>query len=76
MWRRRRRRIRRRRRKRRRTSEEDKDEEDSKDFLDPEGELFMKYKRDRNNTPFCKLVPANASDLKLDHFMGQSTKRK
>ena len=56
------------------TSEKDKDEEE--DFLDPGRELVMEYERDRNNTLIFKLVLATASNLKWDHFTGQSIKRK
>ena len=54
------------------TFEEDEDEEGDKDFLDPDSELVMEYKRDRNDTPICKLVPATACNLKWDHFTEES----
>ena len=58
------------------TSEEDTVEQGLTHLMDAESELFMEFKRDRHNTPICKLVPATASDLQWNHFMGQSTRRK
>ena len=58
------------------TSEEDAVEQGFTDLTDAESELFMEFKRDRHNTPICKLVLATASDLQWNHFMGQSTGRK
>ena len=58
------------------SQEDDTVEQGFTDLVDAESELFMEYERDRNNTPICKLVPATASDLKWDHFTGESKTKK
>ena len=60
-----------------RTSEEDDAvEQGFTDLVDAESELLMEIEKDRHNTPICKLIPATATDLQWNCFMGQSITRK